>query len=120
MGWVRFKRKSGSKLLDNQQQGNPEGESIMGVVDLLEDSSELAARVMFSAEKKLRLILDAAIENDDKRLRKYKGFDYNKNMDEIMEELYAHFDEIYVWDKFEQAENFYRVLENIMDGLMGK
>lgn len=51
-------------------EGDPEGESIMGVVDSHENKSSLASSVMLNAENKLKLILDAAIENDDIRFSK--------------------------------------------------
>lgn len=98
-------------------EGDPDGKSIMGVVDSLENSSSLASVVMLNAENKLKLILDAAIENDDKRLSEYKGINYKEKLDWIVEALYENFDEIYAWSQAEQMENFYNALANIMSEL---
>lgn len=100
--------------------GDPNGNSIMGVVDCLEAASAKAATVMFNAEKKLKAILDLAIENGDERLSKYRGTAYKDKLDYVMERMYERFSDIYDYNMQEQMENFYNVLVDIMDDVAEK
>ena len=75
---------------------------------------------MFNAEKKLKAILDLAIENGDERLSKYRGTAYKDKLDYVMERMYERFSDIYDYTMQEQMENFYNVLVDTMDEVAEK
>lgn len=85
----------------------------------VEDASFQAGDIRKDAEDKLRSVLDSAITAGGDRFSKYQGKNHHEKMDDIMESLYEAFDEIYEYEQPKQIENFYKVLESILDEILG-
>lgn len=94
------------------------GLSLMGVVNGLDEVGELASKIRFNAEDKLKWVIEGAIDAGNPKFEKYQGKDYHKYMDDVIESLYEEFDRIYEYEQPEQIENFYEVLIECMDDII--
>ena len=92
--------------------------SMMSLGVSVEDASFQAGDIRKDAEDKLRSVLDSAITAGGDRFVKYQGKNHHEKMDDVMEGLYDAFDEIYEYNQEAQIENFYRVLEMVLDEVL--
>lgn len=93
--------------------------SMMSLGVSVEDASFQAEDIRKDAEEKLKGILVSAISAGGNRFEKYKDKDYQEKLGDIIESLYESFDEIYEYNRETQIENFYRVLEMVLDEILG-
>ena len=101
-----------------QDEIDESSDSFVGLTSLFEDGFARAEDLRLMAEDKLKSLLPIAVANDSKHFASYKNKDITQYLNNIFMSLYEDFDEIYEYEKNEQVERFYIVLEKIISELI--
>ena len=92
--------------------------TIMSLGDAIEDALGKAENIKKDAENKLKGVIQSAIAAGSSEFGKYSAVDAQDKLDNLMDILYDHFDDIYGYSEKEQINNFYGLLCNSLDELL--
>lgn len=84
----------------------------------IDEASCQAYSIRKDAGEKLKAVISSGILTGAGEFAGYMGSDYEDRMDDLIDMLYGHFDEIYGYSQEEQTRNFYRVLWESLDKLL--